>query len=61
MMETSAPPICYLVGCGQTAEYAFITDGGMVFRTCRAHHPSSTNFLKPIPLEDADVYEVMIG
>jgi hypothetical protein len=59
-METPAPP-CYLVGCEYLAEYAFITDEGMVFRTCRAHHPSSTLFMKPIPLKDADIYEVMIG
>jgi hypothetical protein len=59
-METPTPP-CYLVGCEYPAEYAFITDGEMVFRTCKAHHPSSTHFLKPIPLKDADMYEVMGG
>lgn len=59
MMETF--PVCYLTGCGRLAEYAFIADNGIVFRTCRAHHPSSTLFMKPIPLKDADMHEVMNG
>jgi hypothetical protein len=57
-MEISTPPICYL-DCGRLAEYAFISDKGIVFRTCKAHHPHSTLFMKPIPLEEADIYEVM--
>lgn len=60
-METPTLPVCYLIDCGHLAEYAFITNEGIVFRTCKAHHPSSTIFLKLIPLKEADVYEIMNG
>lgn len=61
MSEISECPLCDLIDCRHTAEYAFITNDERVLRYCKAHHPSIMLGLKSIPLKEADIHEVMIG